>query len=164
MAKDIATVLAYSNHIDAISRHCKGVVKRYPLQAPGGQQNLRVINEPDVYRLIVNSKLEGAAKFESWVFEEVLPTIRKTDGAYLTEKKAEELINNPELVIGLTRQVEEGQPIRVSKVPIPIPRSHSSYSCPINNLFHYQQGINRMKVGVTSWRAPVGICIAPFDQ
>ena len=43
------------------------------------------INEPNLYRLIVHSKLESAQRFESWVFEEVLPTIRRT-GSYGHQK------------------------------------------------------------------------------
>lgn len=61
--------------------HCKGVTKRYPLQTAGGMQDVRVLTEPDVYRLIVKSELPEAQKFEAWFFEEVLPTIRKT-GSY----------------------------------------------------------------------------------
>ena len=65
-----------------MNRHCKGVVKRYPLATDGGVQELRVISEPDVMRLICGSKLPAAVRFEKWVFEEVLPSIRKT-GAYV---------------------------------------------------------------------------------
>ena len=47
----------------------------------GRQQEVRIISEPDLFRLVVNSKLPTAERFERWVFEEVLPAIRKT-GAY----------------------------------------------------------------------------------
>ena len=80
VASDVAKVLGYSNVADAISRHCKGVVKRDTL-TKGGKQKLNFIRESDVYRLIVHSKLPSAEKFEKWVFEEVLPSIRKT-GSY----------------------------------------------------------------------------------
>lgn len=81
VGKDVAGVLGYANPSDAISKHCKGVAKRYPLQTPGGTQEVRIISEPDLFRLVVNSKLPAAERFERWVFEEVLPTIHKT-GAY----------------------------------------------------------------------------------
>lgn len=80
VAKDVATILGYSNLSDAISRHCKGVAKRYPLSTPGGVQELRIIGEPDLYRLIASSKLPEAERFERWIFEEVLPSIRRTGG------------------------------------------------------------------------------------
>lgn len=51
--RDIAAALGYANTKDALTRHCKGVVKRYPLQTPGGTQQTRFITEGDVYRLIV---------------------------------------------------------------------------------------------------------------
>lgn len=76
--KDIAATLGYSNHNDALKRHCKGVVKRYPLQTAGGLQEVSFITEPDLYRLIVGSKLPSAQRFEAWIFEDVLPTIRRT--------------------------------------------------------------------------------------
>jgi len=55
-------------------------VKYRPLQTKGGLQETRIINEPDLFRLIVNSQLPAAEQFEKWVFEEVLPAIRKTGG------------------------------------------------------------------------------------
>ena len=81
-ASDVASALGYSNTRDAISRHCKGVVKRDTL-TNGGKQEMSFIPEGDVYRLIANSKLPDAVKFEAWVFDEVLPTIRKTGGGVI---------------------------------------------------------------------------------
>lgn len=79
-ATDVAKALGYINPRDAISRHCRGVAKRdAPTQ--GGIQAITFIPEGDVYRLITHSKLPGAEKFESWVFDEVLPSLRK-DGYY----------------------------------------------------------------------------------
>lgn len=47
----------------------------------GGMQTTRFIPEGDLYRLIVHSKLPAAERFEKWVFDEVLPSIRRT-GSY----------------------------------------------------------------------------------
>lgn len=85
VGKDVCAVLGYNNHNKAMQDHCKGVTKRYPLQTPGGVQELRVLTEPDVLRLIVSSTLPAAERFEKWVFEEVLPTLRKT-GQYTAPK------------------------------------------------------------------------------
>lgn len=79
--KDVALALGYADPTSAIKQHCKGVVIYHPLQTPGGMQEVRFISEPDMLRLIVSSKLESAQRFEQWVFEEVLPSIRKT-GSY----------------------------------------------------------------------------------
>lgn len=85
VGKDVAEALGYARPNDAIQQHCKGAVKRRPLQTGGGVQDLRVISEPDMLRLIVNSALPAAERFERWVFEEVLPSIRKT-GSYTAPK------------------------------------------------------------------------------
>ena len=77
---DVAKSLGYNNPRDAVSRHCKGVVKR-DTPTSSGIQSMSYINEGDLYRLIMKSKLPSAEKFESWVMDEVLPTIRKT-GSY----------------------------------------------------------------------------------
>lgn len=79
VATDIANALGYTNPRDAVSRHCKGVVKRDTPTSSGTQQ-MSYINEGDVYRLIMRSKLPSAERFESWVMDEVLPSIRKNGG------------------------------------------------------------------------------------
>lgn len=79
VASDVAKMLGYANPNKAVGDHCKGVTKRYTL-TNGGKQALNVITEGDVYRLVAHSKLPKAEQFESWVFDEVLPTIRKTGG------------------------------------------------------------------------------------
>lgn len=70
--------LGYTNPNKAMKQHCRGVVKYHPIQTSGGLQELWVLNEPDVLRLIINSKLPAAQAFEALVFEEILPSIRKT--------------------------------------------------------------------------------------
>lgn len=105
VGKDVCAVLGYSNSKDAMSRHCKGVVKRYPLCTTGGPQNVRVLSESDVMRLICSSQLPEAVKFEKWVFEEVLPAVRK-HGGYLTPAKVEEAILNPDVLIQLATELK----------------------------------------------------------
>lgn len=80
IASDVAKMLGYVRPADAITAHCKGSAK-HRVPTNGGMQEVKIIPEGDVYRLIVHSKLPQAEKFESWVFDEVLPTIRKT-GSY----------------------------------------------------------------------------------
>lgn len=79
VAQDIAKILGYKRPKDAIRRFCVGASKRRPIiDRLGRAQNMRVIHEPDVYRLIFGSNLPEATSFQNWVFEEVLPSIRKT--------------------------------------------------------------------------------------
>ena len=100
-ASDVASMLGYARPADAIAQHCKGSVKHRVL-TNGGEQDMKFIPEGDVYRLIVRSKLPQAEKFESWVFDEVLPTIRK-HGLYAPD----ELLNNPDLVIQAMTKLKE---------------------------------------------------------
>lgn len=88
IANDVAKALGYTTPKDAISRHCKGALKHRYL-TEGGNQELKIIPEGDVYRLIMKSKLPKAEKFESWVMDEVLPIIRKSGG----------YINNVDLMV-----------------------------------------------------------------
>lgn len=82
VARDVATVLGYSDVTNAIKQHCRGVAKHHPIvDRLGRKQEVRVIGESDVLRMIVSSRLPAAEHFERWVFEEVLPEIRRT-GSY----------------------------------------------------------------------------------
>ena len=82
VANDVATVLGFKNPADAVFRLVKdknkGVCKT---QTPGGMQSVTVLEEAGIYQLIFSSKLPSAEKFQDWVFEEVLPAIRKS-GSY----------------------------------------------------------------------------------
>lgn len=74
---DVARALGYSDAKQALKRHIRRETELIPTKTEGGVQNLRYIQEGDVYRLIVRSKLPEALKFEAWVFDEVLPSIRQ---------------------------------------------------------------------------------------
>lgn len=78
VASDVAKTLGYKRPSEAVRTHCKekGTVKdRIPSE--GGEQETLLINEPNVYRLIIKSQLPAAESFETWLFEEVIPSIRK---------------------------------------------------------------------------------------
>ena len=83
--KDVALALGYRRPKDAITAHCKGAVKRR-LLTNGGAQEMKMISEGDVYRLISHSRLPSAEKFECWIFDDVLPTIRRTGGYVSNEE------------------------------------------------------------------------------
>lgn len=76
---DVAKGLGYARPSKAIIDHCKGVLKR-DTPTNGGIQSLSYISEGDVYRLIAHSKLPSAERFESWVFDEIVPSVIKTGG------------------------------------------------------------------------------------
>ncbi len=70
--------VGYARPNDAINEHCKGTPIYRPLSTAGGIQQARVLGESNLYRLVFGSTLESAKRFQDWVFEDVLPTIRKT--------------------------------------------------------------------------------------
>ena len=77
---DVAKALGYAIPHKAVQTHCKGVLK-WNIPTNSGNQDVLFITEGDIYRLIMKSKLPSAEKFENWVMDEVLPSIRKP-GSY----------------------------------------------------------------------------------
>jgi len=124
-ASDCAKALGYKDTINAIKRHCKGVAKRHILTA-GGSQTANFIPEGDLYRLIIRSKLPSAEIFEAWVFDEVLPTIRK-HGAYINEdvvrRMQEDSEYNSELLRNLAAEQRRNTAL-INKVALLAPKAH----------------------------------------
>lgn len=129
-AVQCAKVLGYSNPRDAVKRHCKtdGVVKHDGVSYTTNQHGvttqqvteIKYINEGNLYRLIVSSRLPSAEKFERWVFDEVLPTIRRTGGyggaddiQDLIAKTATAVVSEvvKQLVPVLTKSVSQAEPV-----------------------------------------------------
>lgn len=107
VAKDVCAILGLAHIARSLSKipdTQKGV---HQMNTLGGTQQLSIISEAGLYRLVMRSDKPEAEPFIAWVTEEVLPTIRKTGGAYLTASKAEELLANPDLIISLAQQVKE---------------------------------------------------------
>lgn len=92
VAKDICDILGYSNSRDTISKNCKkdGVSNCDIIDNLGRTQNTTIISEGNLYRLVLKSNKKESEVFESWVCDDVLPSIRKT-GKYEITKQA---VNN----------------------------------------------------------------------
>ena len=106
---DVAKALGYTKPQNAIDRHCPHALKRGIGVQTGKKADgtpavqmveMLFIPEGDVYRLIVHSKLPSAERFERWVFDEVLPSIRR-HGAYMTKEKLWEVATSPEALMKL---------------------------------------------------------------
>lgn len=111
MASDVAKALGYIRPNDAINQHCRATVKHSTLIS-GKMQEVNFIGEGDMYRLITHSKLESAERFETWVFDEVLPSIRK-HGIYATDSVIDNILNNPDFGIELLTKLKEERTARV---------------------------------------------------
>jgi prophage antirepressor-like protein len=106
---DVARALGYENPNKAVVDHCKSgnITKQYTPHPNGiGGVYIMYIRENDVYRLIMRSKLPSAEKFQDWVCEEVLPTIRK-HGAYMSPDIVEQALLNPDTLIQLANTIKE---------------------------------------------------------
>jgi len=85
---DVARALGYAKPSQAVIDHCKGI-RKLRIPSDSGVQETNIIPEGDIYRLIIkaadqsrNEEIRNKAeRFERWVFDEILPTIRKT-GSY----------------------------------------------------------------------------------
>lgn len=150
VGKDIAKSLGYKNTNDAISRHCKGVVKHEGFKINGIK--IALITEGDMYRLITNSELPNAEKFESWVFDEVLPQIRKT-GSYQSQQQ---------LISGLNETIEKMQGTieeykSICKITCSKKRDYSDYikkALGINKVNHEYERVKArifLVLGVKKW-------------
>jgi prophage antirepressor-like protein len=109
VGKDVAEILGYLEPHKAISRHVDlddGM--KHPIPTSSGIQDTWIINESGLYSLIISSKMPNARQFKKWVTSEVLPSIRK-HGAYMTPTTIDEMINNPDLLIGLATKLKEEQ-------------------------------------------------------
>ncbi len=104
---DVAKALGYARPNDAINAHCRATVKR-STPISGKVQEINFIPEGDIYRLAAKSELPGAEEFESWIFDEVLPSIRR-HGAYMTPETLEAVLLNPDTIIKIATALKEEQ-------------------------------------------------------
>lgn len=163
-AKDVANALGYIDTADAIQRHCKSGKKVYhPHENSAGGINMVYIPEKDVYRLIMRSNLPNAEKFQDWVCDEVLPSIRK-HGGYIASKQddtPEEIMARALLVAQETlkrkeqRLIEAEQKIQkdAPKVLFADAVSTSQRSCLVAELAKIlqQNGVNIGQNRLFSW-------------
>lgn len=107
-AKDVAIILGYTNPNKAIRDHTRGERIVHTIQTAGGMQEMQFITEGDLYRLIVSSKLPTAERFERWIYDEVIPSIRK-HGAYMTQRTLDKALTSPDFLIQLATKLKEEQ-------------------------------------------------------
>jgi prophage antirepressor-like protein len=112
VANDVARALGYSNPSKATNDHCKKAIMRWGNDSLGRRQEFKLIPEGDVYRLAAKSQLPGADEFESWIFDEVLVSIRN-NGMYATEITVEKMISDPDFAIRLLTSLKDERAKRV---------------------------------------------------
>jgi prophage antirepressor-like protein len=113
---DVARALGYKRPKDAIAAHCKGAVKRRT-HTEGGEQEMVFVREGDIYRLAARSKLPGADEFERWIFDEVIPSVRKS-GGYI---KGQENMTPQELMAAallMAQKTIEARDVRIAALTV----------------------------------------------
>ncbi|WP_310604818.1 ORF6C domain-containing protein [Anaerosporobacter sp.] len=125
---DIAKSLGYSIPHKAVRDHCKGVLKQN-VPTNGGEQEVLVITEGDVYRLIMKSKLPNAINFESWVMDEVLPSIRQTGSYQKPTSAIGQLQLHQQAILEVNEKVDEvKQDLESFKQSVPL------YACDMDKI------------------------------
>lgn len=106
--KDVALALNYKDTVNALKAHCKedGVVKRHLIDSLGRTQEASFITEGNLYRLITHSRRPDSEKFERWVFDDVLPSIRK-HGSYSVQSQFADL--SPQLQVLIQMETRQKQ-------------------------------------------------------
>ena len=116
VGNDVAKALGYVETSKAIRTHCKGV-SEMDIPTNGGIQKMKMITEGDIYRLVIKSQLPSAEKFENWIFDNVLPSIRK-NGGYIANQEnltpeqivANALVVAQNIILQKDRKIKEMQP------------------------------------------------------
>jgi len=127
IGREVAGALGYSDTAQAVKLHCKymEILKKVQgtlLEIP--PRGLQIVNEYDIYRLVMRSKLPDAEKFQDWVVEEVLPSIRKT-GAYSLQPALPDFSNPVASARAWADQFEAKQLAEASAVQFKIERDEA---------------------------------------
>lgn len=113
----VAEILGYTNPRAAIIRHCElegvtfrdvGVVTGKNIDGSDVVQHVtkKFIDEGNIYRLIIKSKLPSSKRFEKWIMEEVIPSIR-VNGAYMSEDVINKTLQDPDFIIQIATKLKE---------------------------------------------------------
>ena len=95
------TTRAFSN-LDDDEKNTITISKGTP-----GNPESTVISESGLYSLILRSRKKEAKEFKRWVTHEILPTIRKTGGVYMTDEVMEAVVTDPDFMIGILQNLKK---------------------------------------------------------
>lgn len=104
---DVCRILEIKNTSDAKSRLNKdGVGTTEVIDSMGRTQLANFINEPNLYKLVFQSRKAEAERFANWVTSDVLPSIRR-HGAYMSSEVIEKTLSDPDYLIRLATNLKE---------------------------------------------------------
>ena len=108
-ATECAEILGYATPRHAVSRHCRGGMKHAVIDSLGRTQQKTFIPEGDLYRLIIRSKLPAAVRFEAWICDSILPSIRQ-HGAYISPETLRRMRDDRAFASELLETISQMQP------------------------------------------------------
>jgi prophage antirepressor-like protein len=108
VAKDICKILGISNITEAMRKIPEKWRGSVQLNTLGGKQEMLTVTEPGVYKFVMRSDKPIAEKFQEWVCEDVLPSIRKK-GDYVLEEYKKQLEEQQKITEEQKKQLEEQQ-------------------------------------------------------
>ena len=104
---DVCRILEINNPRMAKTRlNGDGVSTTDGVDSLGRKADVTMINEPNLYKLVFQSRKAEAEKFADWVTSGVLPTIRK-HGAYMSSEVIEKTLSDPDYLIRLATNLKE---------------------------------------------------------
>lgn len=156
VASDIAKALGYAAPRNAVAAHCKGALKQFIL-TNGGKQEVTLIPQGDVYRLIARSKMPNAEKFESWIFDEVVPTVVNTghyeDPVYLAALETKKMLQQV-----IAERAEDSK--KLAELATIIEKRHKPYTDP-RHMYDYARNEYARATGDESRRG-IGYAIKEY--
>lgn len=142
VGNDVAESLEYARPRKAIQDHCKGVLT-WDVLTNGGAQKMKLIPEGDIYRLVIkaadqsrNPEIKAKAeRFERWIFDEVIPELRKMSGASVFDFVADRQIQK-----ALMEKLEKGIPEATKEQYI---KANCISNKAVSNMFGYPKMIKK---------------------
>lgn len=116
VAKDVCEILELGDVSKAVSRLPEIMKGTNSILTLGGNQEMLVVSEAGLYKLVFTSRKPEAEKFTDWVATEVIPSIRK-HGAYMTPETIEKVLLNPDTIIQLATALKEERQRRLALEP-----------------------------------------------
>lgn len=95
--KDVMAPLGLTRSYDVKERLYESGIYKIKVKTEGGTQEMNFISEPNFYRCVLQSRKPEAERFQRWVVEDVIPSIRKT-GMYMNTELAKRILDDPKLL------------------------------------------------------------------
>jgi len=97
---DLCSVLGIGNPAMTARRLDEAAISQADISSGGQRRSVTIVNEPGMYEVVIRSDKPEAVAFRRWITSEVLPTIRKTGGAYIAPGSQAELdLTNPDTAL-----------------------------------------------------------------